>query len=399
MQVMQDTQQRRPRLRRLGDMLGAWYTPLAVALALAAWLISGEPHRFLAVLVIATPCPLLLAIPVAVIGAVSLSARRSIIIKNPAVLEQINQCRTLIFDKTGTLTYGRPSLTEIICAPGVTENNILRIAASLERYSKHPLAGAILDAAREAGMELDAVTQVSEKQGEGLRGKVAGQEIWVTGRSKVAERNVSLPAAANGLECVAFIDGDYAATFRFRDVVRAGGRSFVNHLGPRHHVSRVLLVSGDRESEVRYLADVVGIAEVHASKSPEEKVAIVREESKRGKTLFVGDGINDAPAMQAATVGIAFGINSDITAEAADAVILEASLGKVDELMHIGRRMRSIALMSAVGGIGLSVIGMTAAAFGWLSPIEGAIAQEVIDLAAVLNAVRVALPFDNMTDF
>jgi heavy metal translocating P-type ATPase len=399
MQVMQETQQRRPRLRRLGDMLGAWYTPLAVALALAAWLISGEPHRFLAVLVIATPCPLLLAIPVAVIGAVSLSARRSIIIKNPAVLEQINQCRTLIFDKTGTLTYGRPSLTEIICAPGVTENNILRIAASLERYSKHPLAGAILDAAREAGMELDAVTQVSEKQGEGLRGKVAGQEIWVTGRSKVAERNLSLPAAADGLECVAFVDGDYAATFRFRDVVRAGGRSFVNHLGPRHHVSRVLLVSGDRDSEVRYLADVVGITEVHASKSPEEKVAIVREESKRGKTLFVGDGINDAPAMQAATVGIAFGISSDITAEAADAVILEASLGKVDELMHIGRRMRSIALTSAVGGIGLSVIGMTAAAFGWLTPIEGAIAQEVIDLAAVLNAVRVALPFDNMTDF
>ena len=399
MQVMQETQQRRPRLRRLGDMLGAWYTPLAVALALAAWLMSGEPHRFLAVLVIATPCPLLLAIPVAVIGAVSLSARRSIIIKNPAVLEQINQCRTLIFDKTGTLTYGRPSLTEIICAPGVTENNILRIAASLERYSKHPLAGAILDAAREAGMELAAVTQVSEKQGEGLRGKVAGQEIWVTGRGKVAERNLSLPEAADGLECLAFVDGDYAATFRFRDVVRAGGRSFVNHLGPRHHVSRVLLVSGDRDSEVRYLADVVGIAEVHASKSPEEKVAIVREESKRGKTLFVGDGINDAPAMQAATVGIAFGLSSDITAEAADAVILEASLGKVDELMHIGRRMRSIALISAVGGIGLSVIGMMAAAFGWLTPIEGAIAQEVIDLAAVLNAVRVALPFDNMTDF
>jgi len=399
MQVMQETQQRRPRMRRLGDMLGAWYTPLAVSLALAAWILSGEPHRFLAVLVIATPCPLLLAIPVAVIGAISLSARRSIIIKNPAVLEQINQCRTLIFDKTGTLTYGRPSLTEIICAPGVSEKNILGIAASLERYSKHPLAAAFVDAARDTGVELDAVTEVSEKQGEGLRGIVAGRAVWVTGRNKVTDRNLALPAAAVGLECVAFVDGDYAATFRFRDVARAGGRSFVRHLGPRHHVNRVLLVSGDRDAEVRYLADVVGITEVHASKSPEEKVSIVREESRRGKTLFVGDGINDAPAMQAATVGIAFGMSSDITAEAADAVLLEASLGKVDELMHIGRRMRSIALISAVGGIGLSVIGMSAAALGWLSPIEGAIAQEVIDLAAVLNAVRAALSFHNMTDF
>jgi heavy metal translocating P-type ATPase len=398
-QVMQETQQRRPRLRRLGDMLGAWYTPLAVGLALAAWIFSGESHRFLAVLVIATPCPLLLAIPVAVIGAISLSARRSIIIKNPAVLEQINRCKTLIFDKTGTLTYGRPSLTEIFCTPGSSENTVLAIAASLEQYSKHPLAGAILDAARNAGIALDPVTEVSEKQGEGLHGRVAGREVWITGRNKITDRNLSLPPAATGLECVIFIDDVYAATFRFRDMVRAGGRSFVNHLRPRHRVSRVLLVSGDRDSEVRYLADVVGIAEVYAGKSPEEKVSIVTEETQRSKTLFVGDGINDAPAMQAATVGVAFGMSSDITAEAADAVILDASLGKVDELMHIGQRMRSIALASALGGIGLSAIGMIAAAFGWLTPIEGAIAQEIIDLAAVLNAVRVALPFRKMTDF
>jgi heavy metal translocating P-type ATPase len=399
MQVMQETQQRRPRLRRLGDILGAWYTPLAVILALAAWILSGEPHRFLAVLVIATPCPLLLAIPVAVIGAISLSARRSIIIKNPAVLERINQCRTLIFDKTGTLTYGRPSVTEILCAPGVSERRVLGIAASLERYSKHPLAGAILDAARRAVIALEPVMEVSERPGEGLRGKVAGREVWITGRNKVTDRNLSFPMAAAGLECVVFIGGTYAAMFRFRDVARAGGRSFVNHLRSRHRVNRILLVSGDRDSEVRYLADVVGIREVHSGKSPEEKVSIVREENKRSKTLFVGDGINDAPAMQAATVGVAFGMNSDITAEAADAVILDASLGKVDELMHIGRRMRSIALISALGGMGLSVIGMIAAAHGWLSPIEGAIAQEIIDLAAVLNAVRVAIPFHNMTDF
>jgi heavy metal translocating P-type ATPase len=399
MQVMQETQQRRPRLRRLGDMLGTWYTPLAILLALVAWILSGESHRFLAVLVIATPCPLLLAIPVAVIGAISLSARRSIIIKNPAVLEQIGQCTTLIFDKTGTLTYGRPAVTEILCTSGRSEQDILRVAASLERYSKHPLASAILEAASSANITLDTVTEVSEKPGEGLRGTVGGRKVWITGRGKVADRKIALPVIAAGLECLVFVDGEYAATLRFHDVPRIEGRSFVNHLRPRHHVNRVLLVSGDRVAEVRYLADLVGIQEIHASKSPEEKVSIVRRETTSAKTLFVGDGINDAPAMQAATVGLAFGVSSDITAEAADAVILEASLGKVDELMHIGQRMRSIALLSAVGGMALSVIGMIAAAFGLLVPIEGAIAQEVIDLAAVLNALRVAFPFDHITDF
>lgn len=398
MKVMQETQQRRPRLRRLGDMLGAWYTPVAVTLALLAWLLSGESHRFLAVLVIATPCPLLLAIPVAIIGAISISARRSIIIKNQAVLEQIRHCKTLIFDKTGTLTYGRPAVTEILCAAGTTKEEVLRAAASLEQYSKHPLARAILDAASEAKLSLDTVKEVSESQGEGLRGTVGTRKVWITGRKKVTA-DIPLPAVAAGLECIVFIDGQYAATFRFHDIPRAGGRSFMEHLGPRHSVERVLLVSGDRESEVRYLADLMGIKEIHSGQSPEEKVSIVREETLRAKTLFVGDGINDAPAMQAATVGVAFGMSSDITAEAADAVILDASLGKVDELLHIGARMRSIALLSALGGMGLSIIGMIAAALGFLSPIEGAIAQEIIDLAAVLNAVRAALPFDRMTDF
>ena len=195
MQVMQETQQRRPRLRRLGDMLGAWYTPLAITLALVAWIVSGESHRFLAVLVIATPCPLLLAIPVAVIGAISLSARHSIIIKNPAVLEQIGQCATLIFDKTGTLTYGRPAVTEILCASGRSEQDILRIAASLERYSKHPLASAILEAASRANITLDAVTEVSEKQGEGLRGT---RRLAVAARAFPREwLGLQLPALAH----------------------------------------------------------------------------------------------------------------------------------------------------------------------------------------------------------
>lgn len=188
------------------------------------------------------------------------------------------------------------------------------------------------------------------------------------------------------------VDGLYAATLRFRDAPRKESRTFITHLTPRHNVKRVLLLSGDREAEVRYLADEVGITEVLSNQSPEQKVAVVRHEARRAKTVFVGDGINDAPAMQAATVGVAFGQNSDITAEAADAVVLETSLSKIDELIHIGRRMRRIAMQSAVGGMGASMIGMLLAAVGYLPPVAGAVAQEVIDAAAVLNALRIVLP-------
>lgn len=398
MRVMQETEQRRPRLRRLGDRLGAWYTPIATFLAVATWLVTGQPHRFLAVLVVATPCPLLIAIPVAVIGAISLSARRGIIVKNPGILEEIDRCRTLIFDKTGTLTYGKPKLSEIKCAPGFRHDEVLKLAASLEVYSKHPLAHAILEEAHAKGLPTEPAVEISERPGEGLQGTVAGHKVLITGRNKVPQRE-DLPAIASGLECLVFIDGDFAAAVRFHDSPRTESNLFVRHLQPRHAVTRVILVSGDRDSEVRHLAGIVGIQEVHSAKSPEEKVEIVREETKREKTLFVGDGINDAPAMQAATVGVAFGLSSDITSEAADAVVMETSLGKVDELIHIGRRMRHIALESAVGGMLLSIGGMILAAFGFLPPIAGAVTQEIIDLAAVLNAVRVALPAKVLTDF
>lgn len=399
MRVMEDAEQHRPQMRRLGDKLGAWYTPAALALAGIAWAATGESQRFLAVVVIATPCPLLIAIPVAVIGAISLAARRGIIIKNPAVLEQIDRCRTLIFDKTGTLTYGKPALSEVICARGFTENEILRTIGSLERYSKHPLSVAVQEAAQKANFPLEGVSEISERPGEGLRGTVGERSVWITSRKKVSDRNVTLPPITSGLECIVFIDDRYAATCRFRDLPRKESRLFIKHLRPRHSVERVLIVSGDRDAEVRHLAQQVGIHEVYSAKSPEDKVAIVRSEAAHAPTLFLGDGINDAPAMQAATVGIAFGVQSDIAAEAADAVVLETSLSKVDELIHIGQHMRSIALQSAVGGMALSIIGMVFAALGYLPPIGGAITQEVIDLLAVLNAVRVAIFGVPMTDF
>jgi heavy metal translocating P-type ATPase len=403
MRVMRESEQRRPRLRRLGDRLGAWYTPLAVAIALAAWAASGEAVRFLAVLVVATPCPLLIAIPVAIIGSVSLAARRGIVIKDPAVLERIDTCRTAIFDKTGTLTYGRPDLTEVLPAAGFDSEEVLALVASLERYSKHPLAGAVLDAARRRGLPRQDVDEVREPPGAGLTGKVGGRAVEVTSRTKLLaghpEQAASLPPVAGGLECVVLVDGRHAATFRFRDTPRAEGAPFIEHLGPRHQFDRILLVSGDREEEVRYLAEQVGIRDVFAARTPEQKVAITRAEAARAPTAFFGDGINDAPAMAAATVGVALGTENDVTAEAAGAVVMDRTLRRVDELLHISRRLRVIALQSAVGGMALSVLGMFAAAGGYLPPVAGAVVQEAIDVAAVLNALRAAWPPRSLTDY
>jgi heavy metal translocating P-type ATPase len=403
MQVVSASEQNRPPMRRLADRLGTWYTPLALGVAFAGWWLGGDSHRFLAVLVIATPCPLLLAIPVAIMGAISIAGQSGIIIKNPAVLEQADRCRTLIFDKTGTLTYGRPALTQIIAAPGFEPEYLVRLTASLERYSKHPLASAILRSAEEKRLKLSPVRLISEKPGEGLRGLVGDHEVLIAGRKRLAASDrpapAWLPEEVAGLECLIFLDNECAAVFQFRDEPRKESGAFVSHLGPKHSAQKVMLVSGDRESEVRYLANSVGISEVFAGRSPEEKVEIVREETKRAPTMYVGDGINDAPAMLAATCGVAFGRASDITAEAADAVLLEPSLAKVDELMHISRRMRRISLESALGGMALSMVGMAAAAAGYLLPVVGAVAQEFIDLAAVLNALRVAIPGRHKTDF
>jgi len=406
MRVMQQAEANRPKIRRIADSLGAWYTLVGLGMAALGWVIGHDPMRFLAVLVIATPCPLLLAIPIAIIGSVSMAASRAIVIKDPAMLERIGSCRTVIFDKTGTLTYGKPVVTEILCGPGVSRRLALQMAASLEQYSKHPLAASVLEAARLDRVELLNATEISEKAGQGLSGAVGPPtdpaSVLITGRNGVIAKGGAaaqqLPPVAAGLECILLLNGEYAAAFRFHDAPRRESRFFVGHLAPHHRVNKVMLVSGDREEEVRYLAAEVGITEILYGKSPEDKVAIVREESRKGPTLFLGDGINDAPAMQAATVGVAFGQKDDITAEAADAVVLEASLGKVDELIHIGRRMRAIALQSAVGGMALSIVGMAIAAAGYLPPVAGAIAQEVIDVAAVLNALRVTLFAGNLRD-
>lgn len=398
--VLHESERSRPRLRRLGDRLGGWYTPIAVAAAALSWALSGHAERFLAVLVIATPCPLLIGIPVAIISAISVAARRGIVIKDAAVLEKISTCKALIVDKTGTLTYGKPALTEILCDKQSDRALLLQLAASVEMYSKHPLAGAMLEAAAKESVPLLKATQVSEVPGSGLHARIGDHSIWITGRKKLPpEMAASLPPSATGLECVAIMDDRVTGAFRFEDQPRQDTKPFLDHLAPHHDINHVTLLSGDRIAEVTLFATRMQIEHVYGGMSPEEKVKIVRDLTRQTQTIYIGDGINDAPAMLNATVGIALGVNSEITSEAAGAVILESSLRGVDELMHIGARMRRIALQSAIGGMSVSVVGMLAAGFGIITPIQGALLQEAIDLLAILNSLRMIIPVTSLSDY
>lgn len=393
--VLEEAEQKRPTIRRLGDQIGAVFAPLALIFACAAWYFTGDPLRFLSVIVIATPCPLLIAIPITIISAISRAAKQAIIIKNPTVLEQLPLCKTAIFDKTGTLTYGKPVLKEVLTVSNYTKEKILEYVASLEKYSKHPLSSAILSAAKEQHIKLMNVSTLSEKPGQGLQGMINQESIYITSRKKLLEMTPEseslLPPVSSGLECVVLINQHYAALLRFYDAPRTESKSFIQHLSPSHQFEKIMLVSGDRQSEVNYLGELLSLTEIYASQSPEQKLAIVRKETKNAPTLFMGDGINDAPALTAATVGIAFGQYSHVTSAAADVVIMENKLSKVDELIHLSLNTRKIALQSAVGGMLLSIIGMGFAAMGMIQPVAGAILQEVIDVVAIMNALRLAL--------
>lgn len=400
--VLQEAEQKRPTIRRLGDQIGAVFAPIALILALAAWYFTGDAIRFLAVLVIATPCPLLIAIPITIISAISMAARQAIIIKDPTVLERLPICKTAIFDKTGTLTYGKPVLTEILTAEKINSDLILQWVASLERYSKHPLSSAILQSAAEKRLPFLNATSVSEKPGQGLNGIIGTNKIHITSRKKISagypELINQLPPSSAGLECIILNNGNYAATFRFRDLPRTESKSFISHLKPTHRFNKVMLVSGDRESEVEYLGKMLNFSEIYASQTPQQKLAIVRSETNKAATLFMGDGINDAPALTAATVGIAFGQYSNVTAEAAGAVVMENTLERVDRLIHLSLVTRRIALQSAIGGMVLSLIGMGFAAAGYVTPVAGAILQEIIDIIAILNALRLIWAYKIKSD-
>ena len=391
MEVMQQAKEQRPEIRKLADKIGAIFAPITLIIASASYFFTQDLTNFLAVLTIATPCPLLIAVPIAIISAISISARQGIIIKDARILEKLSICTTAIFDKTGTLTYGEPNISEIIALAEFTENEILQKTASLERYSRHPLAGSILKEAQKRNLLLLDAQNITEKPGYGMIGNIGDKEIIITSRKKIHEfqpAKIALPELTEGMECVIVINKKVAGILHFRDLERPESKSFINHLGPNHNFKKIILLSGDRASEVNYLAKKLGINNFFSSQSPEQKLEIVKKETQNAPTLFMGDGINDAPALMLASVGIAFGQGNNITSESSGAVILESNLLKVDELLHISIFTRKIILQSAIGGMIFSIVGMILASFGWVSPAQGAIAQQIIDAVAIINALR-----------
>ena len=401
MEVMKQAKEQRPEIRKLADKIGAIFAPITIIIASTSYYFTHDLTNFLAVLTIATPCPLLIAVPIAIISAISISARQGIIIKDARILEKLSICTTAIFDKTGTLTFGEPNISEIIALDEFSAEEILQKTASLERYSRHPLAGSILKEAQKRNLILLDAQDISEKPGYGMIGNIGEQEIIITSRKKIHEfqpSKIPLPDLSDGMECVIIINKKVAGILHFRDLERPESKSFINHLAPNHNFKKIILLSGDRDSEVNYLAEKLGINNYFSSQSPEQKLEIVKKETQNAPTLFMGDGINDAPALMLASVGIAFGQGNNITSESSGAVILESNLLKVDELIHISIFTRKIILQSAIGGMVFSVVGMILASFGLISPSEGAIAQQIIDAVAIVNALRLTITKNVVSD-
>ena len=401
MEVMKQAKEQRPEIRKLADKIGAIFAPITIIIASTSYYFTHDLTNFLAVLTIATPCPLLIAVPIAIISAISISARQGIIIKDARILEKLSICTTAIFDKTGTLTFGEPNISEIITLDEFSADEILQKTASLERYSRHPLAGSILKEAQKRNLILLDAQNISEKPGYGMIGNIGEQEIIITSRKKIHEfqpSKIPLPELSDGMECVIIINKKVAGILHFRDLERPESKSFINHLAPNHNFKKIILLSGDRDSEVNYLAEKLGINNYFSSQSPEQKLEIVKKETQNAPTLFMGDGINDAPALMLASVGIAFGQGNNITSESSGAVILESNLLKVDELIHISIFTRKIILQSAIGGMVFSVVGMILASFGLISPSEGAIAQQIIDAVAIVNALRLTITKNVVSD-
>ena len=401
MEVMKQAKEQRPEIRKIADKVGAIFAPVTIIIASTSYYFTHDLTNFLAVLTIATPCPLLIAVPIAIISAISISARQGIIIKDARILEKLSICTTAIFDKTGTLTFGEPNISEIIALDEFSAEEILQKTASLERYSRHPLAGSILKEAQKRNLILLDAQNISEKPGYGMIGNIGEQEIIITSRKKIHEfqpSKIPLPDLSDGMECVIIINKKVAGILHFRDLERPESKSFISHLAPNHNFKKIILLSGDRASEVNYLAEKLGINNYFSSQSPEQKLEIVKKETQNAPTLFMGDGINDAPALMLASVGIAFGQGNNITSESSGAVILESNLLKVDELIHISIFTRKIILQSAIGGMLFSVVGMILASFGLISPSEGAIAQQIIDAVAIVNALRLTITKNVVSD-
>jgi len=382
---------------RLADRYAMWFLPLTLAVAAVAWAVSGNPVRALAVLVVATPCPLILAAPVAIVAGISRAANRGVIVKGGGALETLARARTLVFDKTGTLTAGTPRVVFLETFGETNPKDMLRLAASLDQVSLHVFSAGIVSAARANGLDLELPAEVREYGGKGIEGVVGdhhvalGQAKWLSAAKPLPEGVVSLRArlAREGATAVyVALDGSIAGALVIEDPMRSDTPDAIRTLRLAGIV-RIVLLSGDRKEVAQAIGRAVGADAIFSEHTPEQKVQAVFEERASAVTVMVGDGVNDAPALAAADVGIAMGARgATASSEAADAVIVVDRLDRVAEALLIARRARDIAVQSVLAGMALSGFGMVLATFGFLPPVAGAIFQEAIDVAVILNALR-----------
>jgi heavy metal translocating P-type ATPase len=391
--LVEEAQKSKAPMARLADRYSLLFLAITVALATAAWWFTGDPIRAVAVLVVATPCPLILAVPVALVAGLSRAAHFGVLIKGAKPLEALARIRTLILDKTGTLTDGRPQIVSIDTQGDLSEDEVLYFAAALDQASKHPIAQAIVAAARARGTALPVPEDVVETPGEGVAGTVDGRRVIVGGAGFVAAQAGVADAEGAVIEAGSVVvslavDEQLMGHLVMADALRGGTADLLAGLR-RLGLARILLATGDRRAVAEAVTEGLGLDAVRADLTPDQKVLLVLSERKNGPVMMVGDGVNDAPALAAADIGVAMGARgAAASAEAADVVLLVDHLDRLLPGIEVAQRSRRIALESVAAGIGLSVAGMIAAALGYLTPVQGALLQEVIDVAVILNALR-----------
>ena len=391
--LVEEAQASKAPMSRLADRWSLGFLVVTIVIAAAAWWYTGDPIRAVAVLVVATPCPLILAVPVALVAGLSRAAHFGVLIKGAGPLETMARIHTLILDKTGTLTDGRPKIVSISTNDGMEEQEVLRLAATLDQASKHPVARAIVTAAQSAGLKLPIPTAVTEIPGEGAEGRfegrkvVVGSERFVLSRIGQSAEKSGVVSAGSVLVAVA-VDGKLVGHLVMSDPLRKGAGAVLRGLR-NEGISRIILATGDRADVAEKVTEGLELDGLRAELTPDQKVLVVLSERKHGPVMMVGDGVNDAPALAAADVGVAMGARgAAASAEAADVVLLVDQIDRLGPGIEIARAARRIAVESVVTGIGLSVLGMIAAALGFLTPVQGALLQEVIDVAVILNALR-----------
>jgi len=388
-------------LMRIADRYAGFFLPATIVLAGLAWALSGDAVRALAVVVVATPCPLILAAPIALVSGLSRAARAGVVVKGAGAIETLGQVRTVLFDKTGTLTVGAAAVREIAARPGFEDAELLRLAASVDRMSAHVLGESLVEAAERAGLALSVPTEVAEEPGQGIAGTVDGQRVALGSREFL--RELGLPAEEleaamllDGLgsgeaRVTVAVDGRLAGSIVMADELRPDAAGIVGRLRDEG-VRQVAMVSGDRTSVAERVGAELGVDRVYAEQSPEDKLEIVRRlgaDRGLGPVMMVGDGVNDAPALALADIGVAMGVaGATVSSETADAVITVDRVDRVADAVHAGRRALQIAHQSIFAGMGMSLAAMVVAAFGYLPPLAGALLQEGIDLAVILNALR-----------